>query len=129
MIGGTLSFLTLLLFFQPITIISGFEVPFPQSSAEIRASIISGGGGIGSDDVPLFAITTSTPNNKNENQPIITRQIQLGSGTMTEVISCIPPKQSSSSSSDVLENIFSSLFGTTDTTTSNKKPFVMPGSC
>ena len=124
MIGGTLSFLTLLLFFQPITIISGFEVPFPQSSAEIRASIISGGGGIGSDDVPLFAITTSTPNNKNENQPIITRQIQLGSGTMTEVISCIPPKQSSSSSSDVLENIFSSLFGTTDTTTSNKKPTI-----
>jgi pimeloyl-ACP methyl ester carboxylesterase len=115
MIGGWLSSLSLLHFFLSITTItSAFEVPFPQSSAEIRASI-SGGGVVGGSD--SFVATPPTQTN-NDNQPI-TRQIQLGSGTLAEVISCIPPKKKSSSSPDVLENIFSSLFGTDKTSSSN----------
>jgi pimeloyl-ACP methyl ester carboxylesterase len=109
MIVGWLSCLS---FLPPIlSITMAFEVPFPQSSAEIRASI-SGG-----RDVSTL-VATSIQN--NDHQPI-TRQIQLGSGTIAEVVSCIPPPKNKNSSSqeDVLENLFSSLFGI-DKTSSNK---------
>mmetsp|Transcript_29712 Transcript_29712/g.45963 ORF Transcript_29712/g.45963 Transcript_29712/m.45963 type:complete len:408 (-) Transcript_29712:103-1326(-) len=116
MIGGAPSFL--LLFLLPITVVlSAFEVPYPQTSAQIRSSIVA------SD--ASFATPPPPPQNKNdENQPI-TRQILLGSGTMAEVITCIPPKKTTSP--DMLENIFSSLFGTDNTSSSsssskNNKP-------
>lgn len=108
-VGGATSYISLLLFL-PITMISAFEVPYPQSSAEIRSSIV------GSD----VSFTTAPQNNNNENQPI-TRQIQLGSGTIAEVITCIPPKKATSS--DMLENIFSSLMGNDNTSSkNNNKP-------
>eukprot|EP00984_Skeletonema_dohrnii_P025673 scaffold14845_cov115-Skeletonema_dohrnii-CCMP3373.AAC.5 len=108
MIGGAPSFLLLLLL--PITVLSAFEVPYPQTSAQIRSSIVA------SD--ASFATPPPPPQNKNdENQPI-TRQILLGSGTMAEVITCIPPKKTTSP--DMLENIFSSLFGTDNTSSSSK---------
>mmetsp|Transcript_17433 Transcript_17433/g.27337 ORF Transcript_17433/g.27337 Transcript_17433/m.27337 type:complete len:413 (-) Transcript_17433:23-1261(-) len=115
-VGSVISYLSVLLLL-PITIISAFEVPYPQSSAEIRSSIVA------SD--ASFATTTTPQNNNNNNeyQPI-TRQIQLGSGTIAEVITCIPPKKTASP--DMLENIFSSLFGNDNTSSSssskNNKP-------
>ena len=105
MIGGAPSFL--LLFMLPITVLSAaFEVPYPQTSAQIRSSIVASDASFASPPPP------PPPQNKNdENQPI-TRQILLGSGTMAEVITCIPTKKTTSP--DMLEHIFSS-------SSSNKK--------
>ena len=94
-----------------MSVASSFEVPFPQSSAQIRSSIISSSGS--SND----AASLNTQINKY--QPI-TRQIQLGSGTMAEVISCIPPKQTSPN--DMVENMFSSLLFGQRTNTKERKP-------
>ncbi|KAL7455302.1 hypothetical protein ACHAWC_006846 [Mediolabrus comicus] len=102
-----------LAFLSMMSVASSFEVPFPQSSAQIRASISSSSGS--SDDA---AASLNTQINKY--QPI-TRQIQLGSGTMAEVISCIPPKQTSTN--DMMENMLSSLlFGQGTNTKKKKKP-------
>jgi len=111
MIGGAPSFL--LLCMLPITVLSAFEVPYPQTSAQIRSSIVASDASFATPPPP------PPPQNKNdENQPI-TRQILLGSGTMAEVITCIPPKKTTSP--DMLENIFSSLFGTDNTSSSSSK--------
>ncbi|KAL9185074.1 hypothetical protein ACHAXT_002851 [Thalassiosira profunda] len=48
-----------------------FEVPFPQSGAEIRSSVVSS------------APTGPAP---------VTQQLRLGSGTLAEVVTCLPPK-------------------------------------
>ena len=94
---------------------SSFEVPFPQSSAQIRASIISSSGSSSDDTASLNNTNTQI----SKYQPI-TRQIQLGSGTMAEVISCIPPKQSTN---EMVENIFSSLLlGQSSNTKKKTKP-------
>ena len=80
-----------------VAMTSSFEVPFPQNSAEIRASISS----------------SKTDAGATNSQPVI-RQIQLGSGTIAEVISCMPKQQkssSASSSNDMVQTLFSSLFG------------------
>ena len=66
--------------------IIAFEVPYRQSSTEIRSSVISSSG----------------PFPKP-----VTQQLVLGSGTKAEVISCLPPSKSSGSSDD----FFSSIFG------------------
>ena len=99
-VRGSISFLSVVLLFLPLT--KAFEVPYPQSSAEIRSSIVA-------SELVDGSFAAPPQNSNNENQPI-TRQFQLGSGTMAEVITCIPPKKRTTSP-DMLENIFSSLFG------------------
>ena len=98
---------SLLLYLLSIKLSAAFEVPFPQSSAEIRSTIIK-------TDDPI--IKAASPNKDNTIQPI-TQQIQLGSGTLAEVITCIPPKKSP----PIFESIFSPLFGSDDKSTTNQE--------
>ena len=71
------------------TTVSSFEVPFPQTSAEIRDSAVL--------TQDLLATTVSTPPSpKSPSLPLpVTRSVQLDSGTRAEVISCSPKKSPS----------------------------------
>lgn len=73
---------------------SAFEVPFPQSVAEIRSS----------------AVLSSAADPSGPTTPV-TQQLLLGSGTKAEVISCLPPRKSAGGG-----GFFSSLFGIDDGT-------------
>jgi pimeloyl-ACP methyl ester carboxylesterase len=72
-------------------IVAAFEVPFPPSAAEIRASVV-----------------LPTP----QQQPVpVTQQVLLGSGTTAEIITCLPHRTPSSSSSQFDTKLFfSQLF-------------------
>jgi pimeloyl-ACP methyl ester carboxylesterase len=78
--------------------ITAFEIPFPQTGAQIRSSIVS-------SDV----LATSSPS-----LPVpITQTVKLSSGTSAEIITCRPKVLSP----NFLESIFR-----TDGNKSNKKP-------
>ena len=68
-----------------------FEVPFPQSSAEIRASTI---------------VISSPIEPPSPSGPLpVTQQLTLGSGTKAEVITCLPPPKEETGI-DFLSSIF-----------------------
>ncbi|KAL7534712.1 hypothetical protein ACHAWF_004922 [Thalassiosira exigua] len=73
-----------------------FEVPFPPSAAEIRASVAP--------------ISSSSSTDYSGPQPL-TQQLQLGSGTKAEVVTCLPPSRASADNTG--GNFLSSLFGIT----------------
>lgn len=70
---------------------NAFEVPFPPSAAEIRTSVVLPSAGGGADPVRPAPVTQRLP---------------LGSGTTSEVISCLPPPKPAGGG-----DFFSSLFG------------------
>lgn len=77
-----------------------FEVPFPQTGAQIRSSIAS-------SDVLATSASPSLP-------IPITQTVKLSSGTSAEIITCRPKSQSS--------NFLESIFFGADRNKSNKKP-------
>ncbi|KAL3805889.1 hypothetical protein HJC23_007850 [Cyclotella cryptica] len=100
----TLAFLSLL--HQNATVMS-FEVPFPPSPAEIRASTV-----LSKNSLLATSAATLPPN-----LPLpVTQSVQLNSGTKAEVIYCLPPKQA------LPTNFLSSFFGGNEqkSTQSNK---------
>ena len=81
-----------------ITLAASFEVPFPQTKAQIRSSIVQNDG--------LTASSLPVP---------VTQTVKLSSGTTAEIISCGPKS--------TVPNFLESLFGASSGK-SSKKPVI-----
>ena len=83
--------------------VTSFEVPFPQTGAQIRSSIVS------DDNILATSSTTAS------SLPVpLTQTVKLSSGTTAEIISCRPKAASS--------NFLESLFGLSSSDKKSKKP-------
>ena len=84
--------LLLILHYLLCDVVAAFEVPIPPSAAEIRASVV----------LPKPQLLQPVP---------VTQQVLLRSGTTAEIITCLPHRTPSSSSSQFdTKSFFSQLF-------------------